>query len=91
MLTTQPFAHIPELEKLGQELYVNVSDSERSVSTILGAVAAATALAYRGPARWLLLLTGAAFIRRGVVGHCPLYDHLKINQHSVKEPAPSWE
>ncbi len=86
MLTTQPFAECAELEKLGHELYVNVPDSERSVSAVLGAVAAATALAYRGPARWLLLLAGAAFIRRGIVGHCPLYEHLKINRPQ-QEPA----
>lgn len=88
MLTTQPFAHCAELDNLGHELNMNVSDSERSISTILGAVAAATAIAYRGPARWLLLLTGAAFIRRGVVGHCPLYQHLKIDQRHP-QPAPT--
>lgn len=79
MLTTQPFAHCAELDQLGQELKTNVSDSERSVSTILGAVAAVSALAFRGPARWILLLTGAAFVQRGVSGHCPLYERLQID------------
>jgi uncharacterized membrane protein len=58
---------------------VNVSEAERAVSTIGGAVLLLNGLASRGIARWGSFLVGADLLYRGVKGECMVYKSLGIN------------
>ncbi len=79
-LTHQPFAHVPELDRLGNELIKNLSDHERAVSAALGVGLAIAGMKAWGPTRWLLCLAGGALARRAVTGHCPLYQQLGVDR-----------
>lgn len=57
----------------------NVSNSERAVSTIGGAIIALYGLGKRNAATPYLLFLGGALIARGVSGQCKLYDRLGID------------
>jgi len=78
-LTYQPFAHVPEMDRLARDLSVNLSDNERMVSGAIGVGLGIASLQCRGPVRWLLLLAGAALGRRAVIGHCPLVSACNAN------------
>ena len=73
-LTYQPFAEIPQVEILRTDLRMNVPDSERIFSGILGAGAIAASLPRSGAARWVLLAAGAALIARAWSGRCLCYE-----------------
>lgn len=78
-LTYQPFAHVPEMDRLARDLFVNLSDNERLISGTIGVGLALSSLQCSGPVRWLLLLAGAALGRRAVIGHCPLVSARNAN------------
>ncbi len=80
-LTYQPFAELPEIEKLSDDLYRNVPDSERMVSALAGASLFTLGLGGTGWTKWLLFGVGAALVHRGATGHCPWYEHLKLKEH----------
>lgn len=83
-LTYQPFASLPEVEALSEELNVNVTDPERLASGMMGMGLCAAGICLRGSQglKWLLLGLGAALIHRGTSGHCPLYKHfMHDNRH----------
>jgi len=78
-LTYQPFDGLPQIEALSEELYANVTDSERLLSGLAGMALCALGTAGVGRSKglnWLLLGLGAALVHRGTSGHCPLYKHL---------------
>ncbi len=78
-LTQQPFAHSPELDRLGHDLFTNISDPERAGSAALGVGLALAGLKSGGLMRWLLCLAGGALASRAITGHCPLYQQLKVS------------
>lgn len=78
-LTTQPFADSPVVAALSRDLHMNVSDPERAVSALAGAALVATAIRRHSPLKWLILLAGAAFLRRALTGECPWYAHRGID------------
>lgn len=90
-LTYQPFAELPEIEKLSEELYRNVPDTERMVSALAGASLFTLGLGGTGWTKWLLFGVGAALVHRGASGHCPWYDHLNVNKRREAEAAPENE
>ena len=52
----------------------NVSDSERAVSAAIGGLFVASGLKKRGVGGLALAFIGAELLRRGVTGHCMLYE-----------------
>lgn len=77
MMTYQPFAETPEIQALGTELRMNVSDAERYSSGALGAGLIAAGLLRGGlVARLPLLLFGGALLWRAWKGHCAGYQRL---------------
>ena len=78
-LTTQPFAHVPELDRLRKQLNVNVAEPERYGSVIGGTVLALYGLAQRGLGGAVLALLGGLLVHRGVTGHCKMYEQMGVN------------
>ena len=88
-LLYQPFADVPALNELREELYINVPENERFCS-LLGGVAAIAA----GVSRWsgsgtLLALAGVALVFRGLTGHCAVYDAMGKRPVGHEHHAPS--
>jgi uncharacterized membrane protein len=88
-LTTQPFAHAPELarplDRVRSSLEQNVELPER-----IGSIAAGSALALYGLSRRslggaLLALLGGSLIYRGSTGYCSLYRRLGINSRQMND------
>ncbi|MDB6076185.1 MAG: hypothetical protein JWO89_3825 [Verrucomicrobiaceae bacterium] len=75
-LTYQPFAAIPKLDKLRDDLFHNVAQPERVISIIGGLAALVSSVRQRSPVSILLALAGGALMFRGASGHCPLYTAL---------------
>ncbi|MGV3661335.1 MAG: SRPBCC family protein [Prosthecobacter sp.] len=84
-LTYQPFAELPEIEKLSDELYRNVPDTERIISGLAGAGLLTLGLGGTDWTKWLLLGAGAALVHRGATGHCAYYAHQNINKRREAE------
>jgi hypothetical protein len=59
--------------------YVNVSDSERWASVILGGMLALFGVQRRTLGGALLAIGGASMVHRGVTGHCVTYETLGIS------------
>ena len=72
-LTYQPFAIVPKLDKLRDELFHNVAQPERVISIIGGIAALVSSVRRRSPLGVVLALVGGALMLRGASGHCPLY------------------
>lgn len=81
-LTYQPFAQVPALNTLGQELKHNVNDLERygSVAAAVGLVSGA--VVSHGLGRLFLLGVAGALAYRGLTGHCHLYERLGVSTRS---------
>jgi uncharacterized membrane protein len=82
-LTAQPLADSPVLNTVRAALDVNVNQPER-----IGSVAAGAGLVLYGASRKslggiLIALLGGALIRRGVTGHCDMYEKLGINSSQL--------
>jgi uncharacterized membrane protein len=82
-LTAQPLADSPVLNSVRAALDVNVNQPER-----IGSVAAGAGLVLYGASRKslggiLIALLGGALIRRGVTGHCDMYEKLGINSNQL--------
>lgn len=82
-LTVQPFAENQALDSVRSALDVNVTSPER-----VGSVAAGAGLVLYGVSRRslpgiLLALVGGALIRRGVTGHCEVYQKLGVNSRQL--------
>ena len=89
-LSDQPFARIPEVETLGQELKMNVSDQERTISGIASVLLMSEAPTHRGLERLILLMMGGACALRALSGRCLLYQTLGIDtRHSHAEASES--
>ena len=61
----------------------NVSDSERAVSAAVGGLFVASGLKKRGVGGLALAFIGAELLRRGITGHCMLYDAIGIRDDAV--------
>lgn len=79
-LTYQPFAQIPEVDRLSHELQMNLSDGERVISGGVGLGLALAGLANGGVIRWALLFAGAMLLHRSLTGQCPLYKRLDLDR-----------
>ena len=86
-LTAQPFAEIDQLRKpldnVRAALNINVEKPER-----IGSVAAGAALALFGLSRkslpgLLLAVVAGALVKRGVTGHCEVYQSLGVNSRQL--------
>ena len=73
-LQYQPFAAVPELDKLRHDLFVNVPEPERKLSLAMGVGCILAGLQQRSLPGILLALAGGAALYRGATGHCPLYN-----------------
>lgn len=87
-LTYQPFAQTPDVDRLRQDLQMNLPDSERVFSGVLGLGLAAAGLARGGLTRWVMLLAGGALLRRSFSGHCPLYQKLDLDRRHSRSGVP---
>lgn len=85
-LTYQPFAVSPQLGDLQKSLSINVNAPERAVSAFGGAALVLAGLSRRSLGGALLALAGVALFKRGVTGHCGVYQSLNINSRSLQEP-----
>jgi uncharacterized membrane protein len=72
-LTYQPFAEVPQVDDLKEDLKMNVPDSERTLSALVGGGFIAAGATREGPLRWLLVGLGAALVHRGWTGRCAYY------------------
>ncbi len=82
-LTVQPFADNKALDNVREALDVNVTSAER-----IGSVAAGAGLLLYGASRkslsgLLIALVGGALIRRGITGHCEVYQKLGVNSRQL--------
>ena len=82
-LTAQPLADSPVLNSVRAALDINVNQPER-----IGSVAAGAGLVLYGASRKslggiLIALLGGALIRRGVTGHCDMYEKLGLNSSQL--------
>lgn len=82
-LTAQPFAESRELDSIREELHRNVSFTERVGSITAGAALLGLALSRKSWSGLLLAVGGAALIRRGITGHCAMYEKLGINSRQL--------
>ncbi len=57
----------------------NVGTNERWASVIAGGALALYGLRRRGVAGLALAVAGGALVRRGITGHCPVYQRAGIN------------
>ncbi len=69
-LTYQPFAVLPEIEKLAGDLQMNISDEERFGSAAIGAALLGYGLARNAVTRWPALVLGGLLLWRGETGKC---------------------
>src|SRR6186713_157377 len=79
-LTYQPFAQVPQVDELKEDLTKNVPDSERTLSAIVGGGLIAAGATRHGISRWLLVGLGAALVHRGWSGHCAYYEFQGIDR-----------
>ncbi len=86
-LTYQPFAQVPQVEELRQDLEMNVSDNERILSGGIGTGLIAMALSGTGFSRWIVMFLGGLLIKRSVSGKCPLYQHLAVDRRHISRRA----
>lgn len=84
-LTYQPFAELPAVEALGNELKHNVNDIERYGSVAAGAGILAGSFFGHGVGRLLMLAAAGALMYRGLTGHCHVYERLGV---STRTPEP---
>jgi uncharacterized membrane protein len=61
----------------------NVSDSERAVSAAIGGLFVASGIKKRGAGGLALAFIGAELLRRGITGHCMLYDAIGFRDDSA--------
>jgi uncharacterized membrane protein len=87
-LTYSPFAETPAVAEIAEDLRMNLPDSERIASGIFGVALAGAALSRVGPARWLLLIAGAALFRRGFTGRCPAYSQIGLDRRHASSGVP---
>lgn len=78
-LTYQPFAELPELNELRQDMERNVRPPERMLSIFAGAALGLLGASRRSLGGTLLMLVGGALAYRGATGHCQVYEALGIN------------
>lgn len=63
----------------------NVGQVERAISVAAGGALAAAGLRKRGVAGVALALAGAELARRGITGHCRVYDALGLSTRSTRD------
>lgn len=78
-LTTQPFAHVRELDHLGRPDRVNVGKAERTGSLLAGTALAVYGISQRSLGGSLLAILGGLFIYRGLSGRCELYRQFGVD------------
>lgn len=78
-LTYQPFAAVPEVNALGEELKHNVNDKERYGSIAAGAGIFIGSLFGHGLGRLIMMAAAGALVYRGVTGHCHVYERLGVS------------
>ncbi len=88
-LTYQPFAAIPEIEKLGEDLKMNLSDEERFGSAAIGAVLLGYGLARNAVTRWPALILGGLLLWRGESGKCHVKQALGQDGRHRRDEAPT--
>jgi len=77
--TPQPPKHVAFIDQVRQELTYNIGERERLFSMLAGAGLVGFGVTQRGWQRWFFPLLGAALLKRGITGHCDLYQQLHIN------------
>ncbi|HEX8280910.1 MAG TPA: YgaP-like transmembrane domain, partial [Chthoniobacterales bacterium] len=82
-LTVQPFADSKELDGVRAALNINVPQPERIGSVAAGAGLVLFGLSRRSLSGVLLALVGGALVRRGVTGHCGMYEKLGVNSRQL--------
>lgn len=86
-LTTQPFAHAPELsrplDEVRTSLEQNVEFPERIASIAAGSGLVLYGLSRRSLGGLLLALIGGGLLHRGSTGYCALYRRLGINSRQM--------
>ncbi len=90
-LTTQPFAHAPELrqplDQVRSSLAQNVERPERIGSIAAGAGLVLYGLSRRSWGGLALALLGGALVHRGSTGYCAVYRRLGINSRQMNTEA----
>ena len=83
---TPPPKHVSFIDEVRRELSFNISDREQTLSTLAGAGLVGFGLTQPAWKRWLFILIGGGLLKRGLTGHCDLYERLHIN---TRHPTPS--
>jgi uncharacterized membrane protein len=86
-LTSQPFAEIDQLskplDKVRAAMNINVQNPERIGSVVAGGALALFGLYRKSLPGVLLALAGGMLIKRGVSGHCEMYQALGVNSRQL--------
>ena len=77
--TSQPSKHVPFIDQVREDLSFNLSDSEQTFSTLAGAGLVGFGLTQPSWKRLLWVVVGGALLKRGLTGHCDLYEQLHID------------
>ncbi len=72
----------------GRPHAINVSESERWFSVIIGGMLTLAGIERRSGRGALLALLGGSLLHRGLTGHCYTYDALGVNSAEGEPPLP---
>jgi len=78
--------HVPFIDSLREDLSFNVTDREQTLSTLAGAALVGFGVTQPSWRQWLFVLLGSALLKRGITGHCDLYEQLGVD---TRHPTPS--
>lgn len=82
-MRTESISPRPESARAPVGSRLNVGQVERAVSVAAGGALAAVGLRKRGATGMALAFVGAALARRGITGHCEVYDALGVSTRST--------
>ncbi|CAN5611035.1 SRPBCC family protein [soil metagenome] len=82
-LTVQPFAENKALDNVRSALDLNVTSPERVGSTVAGAGLLLYGISRKSLPGLLLAVLGGALLRRGITGHCEMYQRLGVNSRQL--------
>ncbi len=76
------------MNRQDRQNYINVSDSERWLSFLVGGMLTAAGIELRSARGALLAVAGGSLIHRAVSGHCHTFAALGINSATGVPPLP---
>lgn len=77
--------HVPFIDSVREELSFNITERERTLSTLAGGGLVGFGLTRPSWRGLLCVVLGGALLKRGLTGHCDLYEQLHLD---TRHPTP---